>query len=120
MEVERSQRNMRKSRFEDRVCPECGRDDLAHFAMWPSGVIPVGIEGFIGCRDCFYWEHVLTVSEAEYIFDHEHWVVLRAGQGVFDDKAEQEMVASYSDPEADEYPRHPEGIIMSKGQHFFG
>jgi hypothetical protein len=94
-----------KSQFENKTCGKCGSHNLAHFAEWYSGQIPAGIEGFIGCRECQYWERILTLADAADVFDGDHWIVLKAGQGSFSREEEQDKTITYQDPEESKYPR---------------
>jgi predicted nucleic-acid-binding Zn-ribbon protein len=55
---------MEKS-FQDRKCPKCGSTNLAHSVQWITGPIPAGIEGEIFCRNCLYWETLLSAQPAQ-------------------------------------------------------
>jgi ribosomal protein S27AE len=94
-----------KSTFENRKCPKCGGEHLAHVADWYSGTIPVGITGRIGCQDCYYWESLVSVQESDDVFDTTQWVVLEAGQGKYSSEAERQATITYRNPEADKYAR---------------
>jgi len=69
--------------FNKRTCPKCNSTNLAHVASWFTGTIPAGVEGEIACRNCLYWETLLTTEAAENIFDTYRWIVLAAGQGTY-------------------------------------
>jgi len=84
-------------------CPECDSPDLAHFAHWFTGEIPAGIEGFVGCRDCQSWWHLVSIAPAVNIFEPEKWRVIQAGQGPYDGQEEMEKVTTYKDAD---YFRH--------------
>jgi hypothetical protein len=92
--------------FANRTCPRCGSTNLAHVVTWVTGEIPAGVEGEVVCRNCLYWEMLLTVAPAATVFDTERWVVLEAGQGAYSGDAERAQVTSYRDPDADAYPRY--------------
>jgi hypothetical protein len=92
--------------FTDRHCPKCSSTDLVHFVAWISGTIPSGIEGEIACRNCLYWETLLTTAPAQSVFDVENWTVLEAGQGLYSTEAERAQIMTYQDPRADRYQRH--------------
>lgn len=96
---------MMESKFKNRRCSECGSDNLAHIAEWYSGEIPIGVEGEIACRGCFYWEKLLTIEAASDILDTPHWVVLEAGRGQYTNPEEQAQTVIYRNPDADTYPR---------------
>jgi hypothetical protein len=74
--------------------------------QWITGPIPAGIEGEILCRNCLYWELLLSTQPAQNVFDIGVWVVLEAGQGAYSNEAERVQRVTYSDPKADRYPRH--------------
>jgi hypothetical protein len=94
-----------ESNFKNQVCGKCGSTNLAHFTDWYSGTIPAGIEGFIGCRDCQYWEQLLSIADAESELDAVHWTVLAAGQGSYRGSEEREKTITYRNPDAEQYPR---------------
>ncbi len=63
-------------------CPECGSEDLAHYAEWWGTDIPAGTHGFIGCRECGSWWDVEATAETEHIFTGD-WRVVAMGQGTY-------------------------------------
>lgn len=85
------------------TCRLCGSIDIAHYAEWLEGEIPIGIEGFIGCNTCHYWERVLTIAPASSIHDRTKWVVLEAGNHTFSSREEREASIIYRNPT--HYPR---------------
>lgn len=87
-------------------CPECGSSDLAHYEEWFTGETPVGIEGFIGCRVCHYWQKMLTVLPALDVFDHTKWIVLVIGKGTYRNAEEYHAAVRYRNPDADTYARY--------------
>jgi hypothetical protein len=99
-----------QSKFENKKCGTCGSDNSAHFVEWYSDQIPAGVEGFIGCRECQYWERVLSVSEAGSVLETKHWIVIETGQGSFSGSEERERTSTYRNPEADQYPRYGVGL----------
>lgn len=93
--------------FNDNRSCTCGSKDIAHYAHWLSGEIPVGISGTRACRSCHRWEKVLTIAPAKNIWDMEKWIVTMQGEGTYSGGIkERDAVTTWRNPDNLLYPRH--------------
>lgn len=97
--------NTGQSFFNSNRSCTCGSTDIAHFAEWLSGEIPIGIAGVRACRSCVRWEQVLTIAPAKNIWDMPNWAILRQGQGEYSSWEEAQAKTTWLNPDGDSFPR---------------